>query len=155
MARADALTEERPALYERDFVLWLEEQARLLREGRFDQLDLDNLIDEIEDMGRSNRKAIKNNLVIVLLHLLQHQYQHQPEQRSRSWMASIVAHRQRLRDDLEESPSLRNHAGDVFGRAYADARVRAQVETGRRLRTFPAQPPYTLDQALDPDFLPE
>lgn len=153
MAKADALAEERPSLYQRDFVLWIEEQARLLRERRFAQLDLDNLIDEIEDMGHSNKKAIKNNLVVVLLHLLKHQVQ--PDHRSRGWMASIVEHRLRLRDDIEESPSLRNHARDVFDRAYSDARMRAQVETGLPIRTFPTICPYTLEQALDPEFLPE
>jgi hypothetical protein len=87
MARADPMTERRPSLYERDFCLWLEEQTRLLREGRLDQLDVANLLEEIESMGRKDRKAIKGNLVIVLLHLLKHEF---PAKRpSRSWLDSI------------------------------------------------------------------
>jgi hypothetical protein len=140
-------------LYERDLCLWLEQQAALLREGRFDELDLDNLIEEIEAMARRDQKAVKNNLVVLLSHLLKHQFQ--PEQRSSSWRGSIVEHRQRLQDDFEESPSLRPHAAAIFSRAYTDARERASAETSLPLHTFPGSSPYTLDQTLDPKFLPE
>lgn len=153
MTRAEALGDGRQSLYERDFCLWLERQAALLREGRFDQLDLANLIEEIEAMARKDKKAIKSNLVVLLTHLLKHQLQ--PEQRSSGWHGSIVEHRQRLRDDFEESPSLRPHATQVFGRAYADARERASAETGLPLRAFPKSSPYTLEQTLDPKFLPD
>jgi hypothetical protein len=153
VARAEALSGDRPSLYERDFCLWLEQQAALLREGRFDELDLANLIEEIEAMARKDKKAIKSNLVVLLTHLLKHQFQ--PEQRSTGWRGSIVEHRQRLRDDFEESPNLRPHAAAVFTRAYADARERASAETGRPLRSFPKSSPYTLEQTLDPRFLPE
>jgi hypothetical protein len=152
VAGAKALAENQ-SLYERDFCLWIEQQAALLREGRFDELDLANLIEEIEAMARRDKKAIKNNLVVLLTHLLKHRFQ--PEQRSTSWRGSIVEHRQRLRDDFEESPSLRQHAADVFARAYADARERASAETGLPLRTFPKSSPYTLEQTLDPKFLPD
>ena len=124
-----------------------------MREGRLDELDIANLVEEIEAMGRKDKKAIKNNLVVLLTHLLKHQFQ--PEQRSSSWRGSIVEHRQRLRDDFEESPSLRSHAADVFARAYADARERASAETALPLRTFPKSSPYTLEQTLDPKFLPD
>jgi Domain of unknown function DUF29 len=150
---AEALEDGRQSLYERDFCLWLEQQAALLREGRFDELDLANLIEEIEAMARRDKKAIKSNLVVLLTHLLKHQFQ--PEQRSNSWRGSIVEHRQRLRDDFEESPSLRPHAAEIFGRAYADARERASAETGLPLRSFPKSNPYTLEQTLDPKFLPD
>jgi hypothetical protein len=153
MARAKPTTDERQSLYERDFCLWLEQQAALLREGRFDELDLANLVEEIEALTRRDRKAIKNNLVALLTHLLKHQFQ--PEQRSSGWRGSIVEHRQRLRDDFEESPSLRPHAAAVFARTYADARERASAETGLPLRTFPRSSPYTLEQTLDSKFLPD
>ena len=153
MARADPLTKDRPSLYERDFCLWVEEQAGLLRQGELERLDIANLVEEIEDLGIGEKKAIKSNLVVVLLHLLKHQFQ--PRRRSRSWRASILEHRQRLRDDLRTSPSLRGHAQAVFEEAYADARARAATETGLAARTFPAASPYTLDQTLDSDFLPD
>ena len=94
MARADPVTEGRQSLYERDFCLWVEEQARLLRQGTLERLDVVNLVDEIEDLGIGAKKAVKSNLVVVLLHLLKHQFQ--PRRRSRSWRASILEHRQRL-----------------------------------------------------------
>lgn len=152
MARVDAVTEEPPSLYERDFCLWVEEQARLLRQGILERIDVANLAEEIEDLGIGAKRAVKSNLVVVLLHLLKHQFQ--PRRRSRSWQASIVEHRQRLRDDFRSSPSLRGYARDVFVEAYADARARAIAETGLPERTFPGGSPYTIEQVLDPRFLP-
>jgi hypothetical protein len=153
MARAHPVTEQDPSLYERDFCLWVEEQTRLLRQGALDHLDIANLVEEIEDLGIGAKKAMKSNLVIVLLHLLKHQFQ--ARRRSRSWHASIVEHRQRLRDDLRTSPSLRGYAKDVFVEAYADARVRAGAETGLPEGAFPEISPYSLEQTLDPEFLPD
>ena len=153
MARAKAFADDRQSLYERDFYLWLEQQAALLREGRFDQLDVANLIEEIEAMARQDKKAIKSSLVVLLTHLLKHQFQ--LEQHSSGWRGSILEHRQRLRDDFEESPSLRPYAAEVFARAYADARERASAETGLPLRVFPTSSPYALEQTLDPKFLPD
>jgi hypothetical protein len=153
MARARPTAKKREPLYERDLCLWFEQQAALLREGRFDELDLANLIEEIEAMARKDKKAVKNNLVVLLTHLLKHQFQ--PAQRSSSWRGSIVEHRQRLQDDFEESPSLRPHAAAIFSRAYADARERASAETGLPAQTFSSASPYTLDQTLDPEFLPD
>jgi hypothetical protein len=153
MARADPVTKERPSLYERDFYLWIEQQAGLLREGRLSELDVTNLLEEIESMGRKDKKAIQSNLVVVLAHLWK--YQFQPEQQSSSWRGSIVEDRRRLRYDLMESPSLRPHAVAVFAQAYADAREQAGADTGLEVATFPERPPYTLEQALDPQFLPD
>ena len=141
MARAKALAEDQ-SLYERDFCLWLERQAALLREGRFDELDLANLIEEIEAMARKDKKAIKSNLVVLLTHLLKHQFQ--PEQRSSSWRGSIVEHRQRLRDDFEESPSLRPHAA-----AGVRARLRRRPRAGER-RDRAAAPRLPQVQPLHP-----
>jgi Domain of unknown function DUF29 len=152
MARADPLTTERSSLYERDFCLWLEQQMELLREGRLSELDIANLLEELESMGRKDKRAIKSNLAIVLLHLLKHQFQ--PQRRSRRWLDSILEHRQRLRDDLTESPSLRGHLEAVLPALYADARAGAITRTGLSERAFPRTSPYTLQEALDPDFLP-
>jgi hypothetical protein len=153
MAHANPVTEERQSLYERDFCLWVEEQARLLRESEFERLDVVNLVEEIEDLGIGAKEAVKSTLVVVLLHLLKHQFQ--PRRRSRSWRASILEHRQRLRDNLRTSPSLRGHARDVFEEAYADARARASLATGLPERALPLESPYTLEQAFDLEFLPD
>lgn len=153
MARADSVTKERPSLYERDFCLWLDAQVRLLKEGRLQELDVANLIEEIEDLGRGEKRAIESNLVVVLKHLLKHQYQ--PRRRSRSWLASIAEHRRRLRNDLATSPSLRPYARECFAQCYEDARRQALIETGLAPDALPSARPYTLEQTLDPEFLPD
>jgi Domain of unknown function DUF29 len=153
MARANPVTDERQSLYERDFYLWVEEQVRLLREGRLNELDVANLLEEVEWMGRSEKRAIKSNLIVVLVHLLK--YQFQPDQRSSNWRGSIVEHRRRLRDDLKDSPSLHGYASEIFREAYEDAREQASVESGLPLRALPKASPYTLEQTLDPEFLPD
>jgi hypothetical protein len=117
------------------------------------ELDVANLLEEIESTGRKDKNAIKSNLVIVLLHLLKHEFQ--PKRRSRSWLDSILEHRQLLRDDLAESPSLRGHLEAVYPDAYADARGRAITQTGLSERAFPLTSPYTLEEALDSQFLPD
>jgi Domain of unknown function DUF29 len=153
MARArDAVQVETP-LYERDFCLWVDEQVRLLREGRLQQLDVINLIDEIESLGIHEKKAVQSNLVVVLKHLLK--YQFQPRRRSRSWLSSIAEHRRRLRTDFGTSPSLRPHARAQFEECYQDARRQALIETGLAADALPSTSPYTLEQALDPEFLPD
>ncbi|MGH6897845.1 MAG: DUF29 domain-containing protein [Geminicoccaceae bacterium] len=153
MARADPVTEERQSLYERDFYLWLEQQASRLREGRLEELDVANLLEEIEDMARSEKRAIETNLTVLLTHLLK--YVFQPGQRSRSWRGSIVEHRRRLRKLIRESPSLRPYAREMYAECYADGCEQAAAESGLPPRTFPAEPPFTLEQALEPGFLPE
>jgi hypothetical protein len=120
VARAkDAVQVETP-LYERDFCLWVEEQARLLKEGRLKQLDVVNLIDEIEDLSINRKHAVTCNLVVILKHLLKHQYQ--PRRRSRSWLASIAEHRRRLRKEFQHAPSLRDYAREQFEECYQDGR---------------------------------
>jgi hypothetical protein len=142
-----------PSLYERDFCLWVEEQVRLLREGRLEQVDLANLIDEIDGLRSFEKRSVRNNLVVVLRHLLKYRYQ--PGRRSRSWLASIAEHRRRLRDDLETSPSLRPYARERFERCYQDGRHQALIETGLTPEALPPSPPWSVEQAFDPDFLPD
>ena len=153
MARAQALPNEGQSLYERDYCLWVEEQARLLRERSLGNLDVVNLIDEIEDLAINRKHAVTSNLVVVLKHLLKHPFQ--PRRRSRSWLSSIAEHRRRLRKELSDSPSLGPYAGEQFEECYRDAREQAAIETGLAKDALPSAPPYSLEQTLDPDFLPE
>lgn len=97
-------TDHLTILYEQDYYLWLETTAKLLRSGEFSALDTVNLLEEIEDMGKSEKRAIYSNLKILLLHLLKYRYQ--PEQRSNSWVASIVEHRQRIKKSIQGKPKL-------------------------------------------------
>jgi hypothetical protein len=153
MARANQTAEIDAGLYERDFNLWVEEQVRLLRAGRLQQLDVVHLIDEIEDLGIHEKKAVQSNLVVVLKHLLKYQYQ--PRRRSRSWLSPVTEHRRRLRNDLATSPSLSPYAREFFEQCYEDGRRQALIETGLSPGEIPEAPPYTLEQTLDPDFLPD
>jgi hypothetical protein len=140
-------------LYERDFCLWVEEQARLLRERRLEQLDIANLVEEIEDLGIGEKKTVESNLVVVLKHLLK--YRFQPGRRSRSWLSSIAEHRRRLRNDLKTSPSLRPFAREHLEECYQDSRRQALIETGLAPDALPIAAPWSLEQVLDPDFLPD
>jgi Domain of unknown function DUF29 len=153
VARAKDAIQAETSLYERDFCLWVEEQARLLKDARLEQLDVVNLIDEIEDLGIHEKKAVQSNLVVVLKHLLKYQYQ--PRRRSRSWLSSIAEHRRRLRNDFATSPSLRPYAREHFEECYQDGRHQALIETGLAPDTLPSTPAYSLEQTLDPDFLPD
>jgi Domain of unknown function DUF29 len=153
MARASPVTKQPPSLYERDFYMWIEQQAARLREGRLDEIDIANLLEEIEDMGRSEKRAIESNLVVLLTHLIK--YRTQSDQRSSSWRGSIVEHRRRLRKLLRESPSLVPYAREIFAECYADGCEQAAADSGLSPKTFPGEPPFTLEQALDPRFLPE
>ncbi|MDJ0598446.1 MAG: DUF29 domain-containing protein [Crocosphaera sp.] len=140
-------------LYDKDYYLWLEETAQLLREGKLTELDVNNLIEEIEDMGRSEKKAVKSNLKILLCHLLKYKYQ--PEKRSRSWLSTIFEHRDRLDDDFADSPSLKRYFDEVFESCYQKARKQASIETGLPLEIFPINCPFTFEQVLNMDYLPE
>ena len=152
MARAQPLSEGQ-SLYERDFCLWVEEQARLLREGRLETLDIGNLLDEIEALAINRKHAVTSDLVVILKHLLQHQFQ--PRRRSPSWLSSIAEHRRRLRREFQHAPSLRGYARDQFEECYRDARRQALIETGLAPDALPGAPPYSLERTLDPEFLPD
>lgn len=140
-------------LYEQDYYLWLEKTASLLRDGRLSELDIPNLIEEISDMGRSEKRAVESNLVVILMHLLKYKYQ--PKKRSNSWKSTTREHRRRLRKAFQDSPSLKPYFGEVFDECYQDARLQAADETGLPLEIFPLESSFTPEEALNPDYLPE
>ncbi|MGG6240456.1 DUF29 domain-containing protein [Nodosilinea sp. AN01ver1] len=150
------MTPARPAsaisLYEADYLSWLEATAAALKRRDYGAIDWENVIEEIEDMGRRERQRLKSNLVILLLHLLKWQFQ--PDKQSNSWKASIVEHRQRLEDGLEASPSLKPYLETIFTRAYENAVERAAAETGLSEMAFPKDCPYTVSQIMTKGFLP-
>ncbi len=140
-------------LYECDFNLWVETTLQLLREGRLTELDVVNLLEEVESMGTSDKLALSSNLVVVLLHLLKWQYQ--PNKRTRSWEKSIAEHRRRIDERFEISPSLKRYYVQIFDKCYRNARKQAKIETRLPLAHFPEICPFTSEQVLDEDFLPE
>jgi len=139
-------------LYDTDYLQWIETTIDQLRSRNFDDVDWDNLIEELEDMASSQRKAVRSNLKILLLHLLKYRYQ--PEKRIDSWRFSIVDRRQQLQEDFEESPSLRNYGTEIFSRTYQDARKLAAAETGLAIATFPVESPFTWQDAVDSEDFP-
>ena len=152
MTSTQTLTVSHQQLYDTDFVAWVDQAAELLKQGRFDELDLENLIDEVETLGRSDKKALRSNLRVLLLHLLKWQYQ--PSQRSNSWKGSIVEHRSRIQDTFRDSPSLKNFYLEVLDDVYEQARLGAAAETGLTLETFPTQCLFAAEQVTDHNFWP-
>ncbi|HYN78226.1 MAG TPA: DUF29 domain-containing protein [Lamprocystis sp. (in: g-proteobacteria)] len=139
-------------LYETDYSRWLFENARLLGEGRFAEADIANVMEELEDMGRSEYRAIESHLSVLLLHLLKWEFQ--PQQRGNGWRGSIFNSRRAIAKRLKESPSLRGRLVEVLREAYPDARYNAANETGLPDSAFPAECPYHVDEALNPGFWP-
>lgn len=124
--------------YDEDFCRWAEAQAALLRAGRFDDLDIENLAEEIDLMSGRDRDAIESNLVVLLKHLLKYRYQ--PERRSGSWTSRIIEHRRRVISAMDNSPSLRRHLVDRYQPCYRSAREQAAAETGLPLSSLPKDP---------------
>jgi hypothetical protein len=127
--------------YETDYAGWAEDQAAAIRERRWADLDELALADEVGDLARKERRALRNRLAILLAHLLKQRYR--PEKASRSWQATIDEQRLRIREILEESPSLRAQLNDAIISAYAIARLRAVRETKLPVETFPVSIPFS------------
>ena len=140
-------------LYDQDFLLWTEKIAGLLRAGRLDELDIEHLAEEIEDMGKSQRRELESRLRVLLAHLLKWGWQR--DKRSNSWKATAANQRAELRAVFRDSPSLKTHLPESVAEAYRDAVEEAALETGLPPDTFPEHCPFTSEQILDRDFLPE
>jgi hypothetical protein len=139
-------------LYEQDYYLWIKNTAQLLQQDRLSELDIANLIEEIEDMGKSERRAVESNLDIILMHLLKYKYK--PLKRSNSWLSTIFEHRKRLQRIFKDSPSLKSYVREIFDECYQNARKMASLETSMPIDTFPMESPFEIEQSLDPDYLP-
>ena len=141
------------SLYDEDFAVWTAETARLLRAGRFDEVDIEHVAEEIEDMGKRDKRELHSRLTVLILHLLKWKWQ--PEKKSASWGATIVTQRAELRRLFRQSPSLKAKVQDAVEDVYSDAIEGVTVETGLPARTFPRKCPFSPDQILDREFLPE
>ena len=139
-------------LYETDFYAWTQRQATLLRDEEFAELDLHNLIEEIEAVGRSEKRELASRLQVLIMHLLKWQYQE--NLRSRSWQSTIRTQRSDLARLLADNPSLRATLPEVISQIYPDARLDASEETGLPPTTFPATCPYVAAEVLERTFWP-
>jgi hypothetical protein len=140
------------ASYETDFYSWTQAQAAALRAKDWGALDLDNLVEELDALGRSERNALWSHLRILLVHLLKWRYQ--PERRTRSWRGSITRARQNLARRLQQ-PSLRRELSAFITEAYTDARRLAADQTGLPQATFPQMCEWNEEQVQDVDFFPK
>jgi hypothetical protein len=142
-----AKTLDKPSLYDTDYVAWLEEQAAHLHAGRLSALDVENVAEELEGLMRSQRQQLENRLEVLILHLLK--WDHQPEQRSNRWRASVADQRARIRRLLRDSPSLKRSMEEAAREVYPEAVEQAAIETQLSESAFPPALPYSLEQIFE------
>jgi hypothetical protein len=140
-------------LYDHDFYAWTNEQAELLRAGKLSEADLEHIAEEIESMGKSEKRELISRLTVLLLHLLKWEFQ--PMRRGASWRLSIANTRDALTDHLADNPSLRSVMEASVETAYRRARRDATLETGLSENTFPSTCPWLFSQMMDENFWPE
>ena len=127
-------------LYDRDFSQWAEMTAQLLEEKRFDDIDLENLVEEVRALSRSDKREIRSRLIKLLSHLLKYNYQ--PQKRTDSWLSTISEQRRQILLIFEDSPSLRNYYDEFFNACYEKARIEASQETKLAIKIFPLVCPF-------------
>lgn len=142
-------------LYDTDFYTWTQEQAALLREGAFHDVDIANVVEEIESLGISQEHALESQLRRLVMHLLKWYYQPQRRQTGRSWASTIINARREIDRILTRSPSLHRRRESLLHAEYPTARRLASAETRLPLAIFPEACPWTIKEVLDEDFFPE
>lgn len=139
--------------YEQDFYAWTRHNAQLLREGKLAEIDMENIAEELESMGKSEKRELINRLIVLLAHLLKWQFQ--PEHRSSSWNGTLIEQRRQIKRLLQDSPSLKRLLNAELNESYLDAILDAANDTGMPQANFPSACPYTIEQLLDNDFYPD
>jgi len=148
-------------IYDRDLLVWIECTIEQLKNREFESLDIDQLIDELVDLGKSEKNALRSNLMVLLAHLLKLKVQHDvPENIKESWYSSVIEHRQRVLNNLIDTPSLHSFLVEAVEKAYQDGRKIA-IKQGKLARfgikipdekEYPLTCPFSLEQVLDEDF---
>jgi hypothetical protein len=139
--------------YDKDFYSWTQEQAELLKHGRFAELDIENLIEEVETMGRSEKRELESRLTVLLLHLLKWKYQE--VRRGRSWQLSIDEQRIQFSRTLKDNPGLKPKLDEMISDAYKLAVIQASRETKISKSVFPELCPWTLEQFIEEGYYPD
>lgn len=139
--------------HEKDVYGWAVHTAQLLREKRMNEIDFDNVIEEIEALGRSEKYELMNRLSLIISHLLKWQFQ--PTLRSHSWIYTIREQRKQVRYHLEDNPSLKNKLEETLIKAYNLAIDKAARETSLPAKDFPTECPYSLEKIMDEEFYPD
>ncbi len=141
--------------YEEDVVAWANEQAALLRSGKFSAIDIEHIAEEIEGVGKSEQRELASRIAVLLAHLLKWQFQ--PIYRTKGWQFTIRTQRMEVDYLLSEAPSLRGKFADArwIDLVWAKGRSDASKETGLDLEVFPGACPWSMDQVLSPEFYPD
>ena len=140
------------ASYQTDFYAWAHEQAALLRAGTLEAADVEHIAEEIESMGKTEKRELAARLALILQHLLK--WAHQPGRRSASWEATVRVQRRDLADHLADNPSLRALVPAILARAYGNAAIAAGADTGLGEHSFPVACPWSFEQVMDESFWP-
>ena len=140
-------------LYEQDFYAWANEQAALLRAGRLSEADIEHVAEEIESIGKAEKRELVSRLKVLLLHLLKWRFQ--PTMRGTSWRLTVKEQRREVADHLGDNPSLRATLSESLRAAYRLACIIASRETGLAEETFPADCPWSFEQMMADDFWPD
>lgn len=141
------------SLYDSDFYAWAKEQAALLRSGDLQRADIEHIAEEIESMGKTEKRELVSRLTVLLLHLLKWRFR--PVGRGNSWRLSIANSRDEIVDHLDDNPSLRSLLDKAMTSAYRYARRKASVETNIAEDVFPLDCPWSFEQIIDGEFWPE
>lgn len=147
------MNEHNHVSYEKDFYGWAKENAELLRQKKFEEIDVEHLAEEIESMGESEKHQLESRFEILMAHLLKWHYQ--PEARSNSWQGTIKEQRYRISRLIEKNPSLKTKQQVIFDEAYKGAVYIASSEMRVNELQLPEVCPFSLEQCLDESFLPE
>jgi hypothetical protein len=139
-------------LYDRDFYAWANEQAALLRAGRLSEADIEHVAEEIESMGKTEKRELVSRLKVLMMHLLKWQFQ--PNGRGNSWRLTIEEQRREVLDHLADNPSLKARLPETMQTAYAGAILAAARETNLARETFPPACLWSFEQMMADDFWP-
>ena len=155
MSTARQIEQHLPELYERDYFAWTQQQATMLRSGQISGVDALHLAEAIEDLGRSEKRALASRMIVLLAHLLK--WQHQPALRSKSWQRTITTQRKDVKYELAGSPSLKPSLNDAewLDIVWSKATILASNETGIDLVVFPEDLPWDMADVMREGWMPE
>ncbi len=142
-----------PVSYEKDFALWSAEQAALIRSGKLDQIDIENIAEEVESLAREERRKIDAHLQATLMQMMRWRYQ--SEYRCGKWESDLLTYRERILDIVETSPSLASYPAEALPDEYRIARQWSSIETTIPFESLPSDCPFSIEQVLDTSFLPD